>query len=387
MPTNSLIQAFLDNKDAPPAEAPKTEVSAPVVETPVIDQKAPETTTAEAPVVEPVAKIVTEPVVPSTSEPKASETTPAPVNQGAITDVSEPTIAATETPEYNFGDVLSQKFDNRFKSEADLQRFIESADKPRVEYANDFVASLDYAIKHGVNEQEFIRAYTLDPDNMSDREAIRQAEKIKNHDLTDRQLDRIISRKYDITAEEGEDPDPDQVEDAKISETMDGGNAKRFLKEFKDKYKVELPNNEQLQKDANDLKEANQAKLDQYVSDIDKHIADRGNRKYQVSLNEKQTYTYDPSPDQLNEVREQVSNLSTFFDKYAGEGGAAKLFDDMFFAQNHQAILRSMAQAISNDGKKEIIKGLTNPGELDSQKAPGDTTKSVDEQIAEQFWN
>ena len=385
---NSIMKSILDNRNAPPVETPTPVVSTPVVETPAIEQKTPETSApVETPVVETPAVKTEAPVEPSTPEVKAPETTPAPVNQGAITDVSDPT-PASDKPEYNFSDVLSQKYNGRFKSEAELERFIQEADKPRVEFENDFVASLNHAVKNGVNEQEFMRAYALDPDNMNDREAIRQAEKIKNPSLTDSDLSRIISRKYDITAEEGEDTDPEKVQDAKIHEKMDGGNAKRFLKEFKDKYKVELPNQEELQREATQAQEKNQAKVDQYVKDIDQHITDRGNQKYEISLNEKQKYTYEPSTEQLNAVREQLVGSSGYFNTYAGEGGAAKLFDDTFFAQNHEVILRSMAQAISNDGKKDIINGLVVPGELDSQNvSDGDQgDKSWQQQSAEQFF-
>lgn len=356
----SLVHAGMSVQNTPTEPTATIETPTTPVATLVSDKQTP-AVTAQEPQTPKADTVITETKPPSTPEPKVEETTRVSSNAGAIVSTQAPTSTpAIEKPEYNFSNVLSQKFDGRFKTEDDLNNYIQKSDKPRIEFANDFVASLNQAIKSGVSEQEFAKAYFLDPDNMSDREAIRQKTRMENPGLSDAQLNRVLSKKYDADAE-----DEDAVADAKISENMDGSNAKRFLKEYKEKYKVEIPNNEQLQQEVAQREAAARDQIDQYVNSIDQHITNRGNQKYEVALNDAQKYTYTPSTDQLNEVKNQIADLSTFFNRYQGEDGAAKLFDEMFFAMNHEKVLRSMSQAINNDGKKEILNTLTNPGNLD----------------------
>jgi hypothetical protein len=360
--SDSLIQASIDAKNAEAAQNQAPPVIDTPVAKPVSDQQKPAETTPVTPVVktEPVVKET--PVASSDSETKTPETTKVPSNAGAIVNIGDEKITtpATEKPEATFSDVLSQQYKGRFKTQKDLDDFITQADKPRLKFANEIVAQLNQAINNGMSEQDFLRAHALNPDTMTDLEAIKQRTKLENPGLSDLQVNRLLNKKYSA-----EEDDAEAVQDADILTITDGSSAKRFLTEYKEKFKVEMPDEASLQAETADREAAAQAQVDQYQQRIDQHIASRGTEKYQISLNEKQAYTFEPSAEQLAEVRDQVADLSTFFDRYKGDDGAEKLYDDMFWAMNRETMMRSMAQAISNDGKKDILKDLVNPGNLD----------------------
>lgn len=374
--SESLIEARIEAKkhmasqESPPG---RTEVA---VAPPASDQQTPAAT--EAPVVtetKPEPKpdtIVNE--TAAASPPPGSETSSAkPVsdNAGAIVNIDDPKPAATEKPKETFSDVLSQQYSGRFKTQKELDDFITKADKPRIKFANEIVAQLNQAINNGMSEQDFLRAHALDPDKMTDLEAIKQRTKLENPGLSDLQVNRLLDKKYGA-----EEDDTEAVQDAEILAITDGSSAKRFLNEYKEKFKVEMPNEATLQAEAADREVAAQAQIDQYHSNLDQHIASRGNDKYEISLNDKLKYTFTPSTEQLAEVRELVSDPSKLFEKrYGGEDGATKLYDDMFWAMNRDKMMRSMAQAINNDGKKDIIKDLTNPGKLDGATDANTGTK------------
>lgn len=360
--TGSLIQASIDAKAAEAAQSKAPPVIDKPVAKPVSDQQKPAETTPVTPVVktEPVVKET--PVASSDSEPKTPETTKVPSNAGAIVSIEDTKITppVTERPEATFSDVLSQQYKGRFKTQKDLDDFITQADKPRIKFANEIVAQLNQAINNGMSEQDFLRAHALNPDTMTDLEAIRQKTKLENPGLSDLQVSRLLDKKYSA-----DDEDTEAVQDADILTITDGSSAKRFLNEYKEKFKVEMPDEASLQAEAADRQAAAQTQVDQYQQRIDQHIASRSNDKYEIALNDKQKYTFEPSTEQLAEVRDQVADLSTFFDRYKGDDGAEKLYDDMFWAMNREPMMRSMAQAISNDGKKDILKDLVNPGKLD----------------------
>ena len=299
--------------------------------------------------------------------------------QGAGTIVDISTSTDTEAPVKNFSDVLSQQYNGRFKSQKDLDDFISKADKPRIEYANEFVASLDNAIKSGQSAKDFTAAYFLNTEEMSDREAIKQMQKLKNPNLSDGQLNRIVSKKYDV----GEDAEQDDIEDAKISETMDGGEAKRYLKEYRDKYIVDVPNVAQSQQQSRD---DSLTAAQNYSNDMNAYIDVNGNQKIEVSLNETQKYAYTPTQDDINAARNVSANLETFWDQYKGENGMAKFYQDQLFLANREKIMRNLAQAISNDGKKDILKKIDNPSNLDSSNEASVAGKSIELQAAEQFF-
>jgi hypothetical protein len=377
-----IIDAFIQAKEINASQSNDSNVTE---QTPDASAKQPsEETTQVAPVTQ---ESTTEPVVETIETPALTQATEESVtteqaaateqNAGTIVDIS--TSTDTETPVKNFSDVLSQQYNGRFKTQKDLDDFISKADKPRIEYANEFTASLDNAVKNGQSAKDFTAAYFLNTEEMTDREAIKQMQKLKNSSLTDRQLDRIVSKKYDV----GEDAEKDEIEDAKISETMDGGEAKRYLKEYRDKYIIDVPNVAQSQQKTRD--DALTAAQD-YANDMNAYIDANGNHKIEVSLNDKLKYAYTPTQEDINAARNMVTDIGTFWKQYEGKDGKAKFYQDQLFLANREKIMRNLAEAINNDGKKFILKKIDNPSSLDSSNEANVASKSIDLQAAEQFF-
>ena len=280
---------------------------------------------------------------------------------------------------------LNQQLGSNFESlEQLVERFNELSETPKQEfnYANEQLEAMDRFVREtGRSVNDFLRTQTVDYNEMSNDNIVKEYLRMNNPDLSKEEIDVYFESQYKSSEQEEGKITPQSVQLKK-----DAAIARKELKEIQESYKMPTEGNYNSEEEQQLRQEFIKGMSDEVdaVESIEFDINDSG-----------ETFTYALSDEQRAAAKEISQNLDGYFDKYVDKDGNwdyDSLAMDMFIRDNFEAIVRAVANQYRSKGTEQVIDEIKNPSFSPEQKDV-QGGKSIIDQVSEQifkgssFWN
>jgi hypothetical protein len=272
----------------------------------------------------------------------------------------------------DFESLLSEKSGGKFKSYADIEKALEEGPEPS--YANEMVAKLDEYVKAGGQVSDFLKTQTTNFAEMSDLEAIREAEALLDGTLTRDEIEILIEEEYGFA----EDATDRQKTLAKIKIKKAGEAAREKLKEYQSQWAVPQATSEE-------QAAAARQQAEEWKNELGEAVDKNAELAFKVGDKE---FKFTPSDAAKKAVKDGY-DLSKFWDRYKTKDGydTAKFVQDMYFLNNRDDIIKSIVTFAKGTGVEDVIDDIKNPGFKGDDKKGGDTkVKDVIDQIGENIF-
>lgn len=321
------------------------------------------------------------PPIPATTP--VAEVTPATTPVAEVTPAGEP---AKEVPAFDENKYLNEKFGGKFKSVDEInQKLTEyetlntkfsDAEKKSKEletrlaespFANDYIKGLNDFVKKGGDPKVYEKVAGIDPEKLNEKDALVLKYRFQ-HNMSKEDAEFKVARKYKLGTEfdpvDGEQIDPD-VKEARIDLKLDGGEAKKFLSQYK---------TEQLLPPATQQQEAESVKLQSrmdswkpYTQPLIESLS-----KIEVPFDEKGgTISFEVPKETLTLLNEVMQGVLQGNEIPADENGKQQmkeiLLRELFYQHN-----KDIGKLIAGEVNKKWAKDIHHPSALIEATAPGD---------------
>lgn len=266
--------------------------------------------------------------------------------------------------------MLSEQYGQEFSNLSDFEDYNSTKFTSNQEQANPFASETlkqinDYVKSTGRSVEDFMVTQSLNPDEMSDEEAVMFMLQRENPTLSKDDVKFYMEETYKLNAEDG----TNEKRFGAISLQKEAIRAKNDINEFKSHYQTPVTDKAiESQSSAEDL-EARTSFFGDVVQDMQEiegltfDIDDKGT-EFTFAINDENR----PDPE------EYVGQLENFFDQYVdaeGNWNYDQLNTDMFILNNIDSIIKSVANHYKSQGTEEVVQELKNPsyGGKESQSA------------------
>lgn len=308
--------------------------------------------------------------------------------QGESPSNQEESSLNTESSDFNsdYLSDLNQQIGYDFESVEQLvdtfKELAESSQNENSSYANEQLESMDKFVREtGRSINDFMRTQTVDYNEMSNDNVVKEYLRINNPDLSKEEVEVYFNSQYKSSGEEEGKITPQSVQLKK-----DASIARKELQSVQESYKMPAEDgysSEEEQQLRQEFVDNMSGEVDS-VESIEFDINDSG-----------ETFTYALSDEQRSAAKDTSNNLDGYFDKYIdGDGNwdYDSLAMDMFVRDNFESIVRAVANQYRSKGTEQVIDEIKNPSFTPEQKEV-QSNKSVLDQVSEQifkgssFWN
>lgn len=331
----------------------------------------------------------TQPTDPPTPDP-AADPPASPENPDPPTTSAEQTKAIIDS-------FFNEKSEGVFKTAEEFEKLkgfetlqsvpnlteqLQNLEENKVEFANDFIKSLnDYHAKGGTNTELFVTLQGMKVDEMEPLDVLKTQMKFAHPTLTDEQISTHLAGKYNQLSEEDEGYSEGAVKQGEISMTIDSGEAKEYLKNMQTEIHTPDPEKERL---AGETAETD--RLTKWDPIISKTVTDF--TQLTIPLNEKgASFNYDIPEDVKVELQQQLKESLEYsgaeLDNDGGETAKQMLFN-RYLVDNFDNIARAIAEKSRSMTDEQWIKEINNPSAVKTEDVvPPDpnTEKDVIDQI------
>jgi hypothetical protein len=281
-----------------------------------------------------------------TKSPETTETTES--SESASGDKVIPEIKGQEGGN-EFEKLLAEKSNGRFKTLSDIDQALEKA--PEEAFANPQVAKLNEYLKQGGTFEDFARTQTVNYQDMSDVDVIKEGYRLSDPNLTQEEINLLAEEEYGVA--EGATERDKQL--AQIRLKRDATKSRGALVEHQSKWAVP-------QASAEDISAAQQAEAERWVTNLSSTV-DKV-EKVDFVLNEKDTFPFQVSAEVKDAIKKDYADLGKFFLRYRNDDGSENIeafVRDMIILNNYDNILKSAASYNKSQGREDVIKDIKNP--------------------------
>jgi hypothetical protein len=286
--------------------------------------------------------------------------------------------AVTKQP--SFEQLLSEKFDGKYKTVDELQSALSSKSTASEEaFANEQIARLNEYVAKGGSMEEFFSTQTANYDEMDTESIVKNHMKFKNPELSIEEIGLLYEDTYKLDEDEYTDK---EVKLSKIKLKQKSLEAKKELMKFQSDNAIP-----KTAKDAEAERLALEENQANWRSKVNEGLKDF--QEVSFDLNDKgDKYTFAVNEDSMNYVKSTASNLSDFWKRYVNEDGSeniGKIAREMAILENVNSIVRSAYAQGKSGGKEDVINDIKNPSYTPESKSNDGTPLSIQEQISKQL--
>jgi len=301
----------------------------------------------------------------------------APIESSSAQEESSLNIESSDSTS-DYMSELNQQLGSDFESiEQLVDRFNELSDSPKNEssYANEQLEAMDKFVREtGRSVNDFLRTQTVDYNEMSNDNVVKEYLRANNPDLSKEEIDVYFESQYKSSEQEEGKITPQSVQLKK-----DASIARKELLETQDSYKMPKEGAYSSEEE----QQLQQAFIENMSSEVDSV------ESIEFDINDSgEVFTYALSDEQKSSAKETAGNLDNYFDKYIDSEGNwdhDTLAMDMFVRDNFDAIVRAVANQYRSKGTEQVIDEIKNPSFTPEQKDV-QGSKSILEQVSEQIY-
>lgn len=307
-----------------------------------------------------VAPQATEQVQPQAEEPK-QELKESSLQTEERSNDSQPSIDVNE--------IIKERFDNKFSSIDEIKSALEArTEQPKIEYANEMVEQLDKMVRDGWSIEEYMSVYSKDYNSLDDEQVIKEAMRFDDKDLSGEDLDFLFDSEYGYDTEIDDDKD---VRLKQIKIKKEAAKARQKLNEFKESYQ---PKSRQ-----------EQVSQQQQYAQVQERWSKAIESANISEITSDSNFRYEVPQDALSEVKNEVKDLSQYFNKYVNPDGTenvSKLIEDQLKVKLFDKAISAAMTMAKSEGREEVVSNRDNvvPPKENRPNAP----KSAAQQLYEQ---
>lgn len=320
-------------------------------------------------------------------QPETQVKTPVEVKDDRLSRVADPEPA----PQIEgLSDFLSKTTGGRITTQEQLVEYLKTAGNNEGvaaaepiphEYSHPLVGEIDAYLREKGGDvsslNQFLHIQALDTENISAREAIAEEIRLENPDWTREDIDLYMEDKYQKVEIDPEEMDESEVRAAEkrnrlveMSMNQDGRQAKMKLAGMKsDLSKYKSATAEQLKEQA----DARENQLREWKEGVSG--AAQGLSAVQFELDGGKPFSWKVNDEERSEVRGDMENLATYFNRFSGENGVDYdgLAQFMYVARNFGKMIRGVASYAAKHGESAFVQNnLGNVPDIISDKPAGD---------------
>tara|TARA_R100000664_G_scaffold34200_1_gene54977 strand:- start:4808 stop:5902 length:1095 start_codon:yes stop_codon:yes gene_type:complete len=286
--------------------------------------------------------------------------------------------AVTKQP--SFEELLSEKFDGKYKTVEELQSALSSQSASSEDaFANEQIAKLNEYVAKGGSMEEFFSTQTANYEEMDTENVVKSHMKFKNPELTMEEIGLLYEDTYKLDEDEYTDK---EVKLSKIKLKQKSLEARKELMKFQSDNAIP-----KTAKDAEAERLALEENQANWRSRVNEGLKDF--QEVSFDLNDKgDKYTFAVNEDSMKYVKNTTSNLSDFWKRYVKEDGSediGKIAREMAILENVDNIVRSAYAQGKSGGKEDVINDIKNPSYTPESKSSDGTPLSIQEQISKQL--
>lgn len=284
------------------------------------------------------------------------------------------------TDEHLLSAMLSERYGQEFNDFSAYEDYIterHSKETTESPFANETLQQInDYIKETGRSVEDYMTTQSLQPDEMSDEEAVLFMLERDNPGLSKEDLKFFMSETYKLEAAD----DSSEKRFGQIALKKEAIKSKNEISQFKAHYQA--PTTESAADAA--VSEQVTAEQNQFYSDVVEDMQAIEGLTFDID-DKGAEFTFAINDDNRPAADAYVGQLDNFFGKYVGEDGNwdyDSLNTDMFILNNIDSIVKSVANHYKSQGTEEVVQELKNPsyGGQDSKPA-GSEAPSMAQQI------
>ena len=287
-----------------------------------------------------------------------------------------PSEEKVETQQPSFDEMLSEKFDGKYKTYNELQAALsENNTTSEAEFATEQIAKLNEYVAKGGSMEEFFSTQTANYEDMKSEDVVKNHMKFKNPELSMEEINLLYEDTYKL------DEDIYTDKEIKLSRVK---LKQQSLEARKELMKFQSDNaNPKAARDAEAEQLAIEENKKKWTSQVNEGLKEFN--KVEFELNDKgDKYTFAVNEDSMKYVRETTLNLPDFWKRYVNEDGSenvSKLAREMAIIDNVDSIVRSAYAQGKSGGKEEVIDDIKNPSYSPENKKDDNAPLSIQDQI------
>lgn len=293
-------------------------------------------------------------------------------NQPVQEQVQQP--SASDINE-GFVKYMNEQFGTEFNSVDEAKNAL----SPReLSFANEQIAQMNKFVgETGRSVIDYLRTQTVDYSKMSNENVMRVYMKQDNPDLTNEEVNLLVTSKYKLGNTSGSETDKKL---AQIELKRDVNNARKELLNLQEQYRMPQENKGMSNEEANEIRE-------KWVNNMKTEVNDVESLSFEIN-DKGEVFDFQLNDQHKENLVKSNSNLNNFFDRYTSEEGNwnfDKLNLDMFVLDNFQDIIRSVASQYRSKGTEQVVRDIKNPSFNSEPKDATGESKSIIEQLDNQI--
>jgi hypothetical protein len=301
-------------------------------------------------------------------------------------DVAEQEQFAEESLKTRLKEEIGRDYEKQI---ADYEKQIENLQNQNP-FANEEIQKLNDLAKAGidVNSPDFWKWQYLDLDNIDPSnkdnamEAVRLELEKDNPDLNEKEISRLIKRKYPDLFSGNYESDDTEYQEALADLSIDAKRALTALR--KHKAEIELPKVDPREKEQAELEA--RAAQQEFVRSTRQAVQQY--EKEPIALEGDFEINHIISPETKQYIESSIVNNQTWFmDNYVSEGGVdfPRLQRDMARIYDFDNIVKAVYEQGKSNGLSEAYDKLENVTDNSTSEKKVETDKPLEDQIFEQF--
>jgi hypothetical protein len=314
-----------------------------------------------------------------------TETTQVEPASGSLQDTPTEIVELSEedhmSDEALLSHMLSERYGQEFNDFSAYEDYLSSQkttpeDIPS-QFANETLQQInDYVKNTGRSVEDYMMTQSLQPDEMSDQEAVMFMLERENPNLSKDDLKFFMEETYKLKADDGST----EKRFGEIALKKEAIKAKSEISEFKSHYKTPVSDIVNAKQNEEEI----QAKKDSFYNEVVEDM--KGIEGLTFDMDDKGTeFTFAINDENRPKPEEYVNQLDNFFNQYvdeAGEWDYDRLNTDMFILNNIDSIVKSVANHYKGQGTEEVVQELKNPSYGGQDAAPtGNDEPTIAQQI------
>lgn len=268
---------------------------------------------------------------------------------------------------------LSERLGRQFTGIDELSQYVNREQSATAEIDERVRVIADFVSSTGRSPEEWFMYQSFNPSEMDDLSVVKTQLMSENQDLSNEEIDMLISRKYKLDEDMY---DENEVKYSQLQLKMDAKSARRELEQLRETYKMPV----QQQQSQEPLFDNNW--INEMYSEVDSIEA----IDFEVANGKVFSFGID---DRYRPVlKDKNANLESYFDEYVRNDGSwdfEKLTMHRTVLDNIDNIVRSVYQQGISDGQRKVVENSSNIQA--SAPSVGNTPKtpSVAEQLRNYF--
>ena len=268
---------------------------------------------------------------------------------------------------------LSERLGMQLTSLEDLSSHIGSNNSSTAEIDERVRVIADFVAATGRGPEDWFKYQSFNPSEMDDLSVVRTKILTENQDLTNEDVDILISRKYKLDEDLY---DQDEVKYSQLQLKMDAKSARQELDQLRESYKTPVAK-QQAQEPLFD---------DRWMTEMASEVDSFEAIDFEVAQGK--TFSFGIDDKYKPVLKSKNANLEQYFDEYVRNDGSwdfEKLTMHRTVLDNIDNIVRSVYQQGMSDGQRKVVETTSNIQTSSPYVGNAPKTSTIAEQLKNYF--